>query len=150
MSARLLVVRGSVLAVVVGWSATASAFMGYPAVVDKWLGTSGLIEMVEKPTGCQLCHVSPQGGTVELSPFGDLLVSNYGLPRTGEEDTVLMGALAGVQAANPTIFADMQHGMNPNTDPALTAQQLPQPEYGCAMVRTREPGPAGGPRFFWR
>ncbi len=80
---------------------------------------------------------------MELSPFGDLLVSNYGLPRTGEEDTVLMGALAGVQAANPTIFADMQHGMDPNTDPALTAQQLPQPEYGCAMAGTREAGPVG-------
>ncbi len=63
-----------------------------------------------------------------------MLVSSYGLQRTAEQDSVLMGALAGVQASNPALFADMQHGMAPNTDPALTAQQLPQPEYGCAAA----------------
>jgi hypothetical protein len=137
------IVRGCVLAGVLGWSATASAFMGYPAVVDTWLGKSGLIQMIEAPMGCELCHVSDQGGTVELRPFGNLLVANYGLPRTAEEDAVLMGALAGLEALNPKIYTDMQHGLDPNTDPALTAEELPQPEYGCSVARTRSDGPIG-------
>jgi hypothetical protein len=143
MRTRAIVVRGCVLAGALGWSATASAFMGYPAVVDTWLGKSGLIQTIEPPMGCELCHVSDQGGTVELRPFGDLLVANYGLPRTAEEDTVLMGALAGLKAANPKLFTDMQHGVEPNTDPALTAEELPQPEYGCSVARAKSGGPLG-------
>jgi hypothetical protein len=126
--------RLCVVAAVIGWSATAKAYMGYPVVVDTWLGTAGLDEMIEPPMGCQLCHVSDQGGTVELKPFGNLLVATYGLPKTAEEDAALMGVLAGVKAANPTLFKDMQKGIDPNGDPALTAQELPQPEYGCSTA----------------
>jgi hypothetical protein len=133
-----------VVAVAIGWSRTARAYQGYPAVVDAWLGTSGLVEMIEKPTGCQLCHVSDQGGTVDLKPFGNLLVASYGLPKTAEEDAALMGVLAEVRAANATLFADMQRGIDPNDDPALTAHELPQPEYGCAVgARTGRRGSDG-------
>jgi hypothetical protein len=134
---RSVLARGCALVAIVGWSASAEAFQGYPLVVDKWLGTSGLIEKIEPPTGCQLCHVSDQGGTVDLRPFGDLLVETYGIQRTAEEDTVLAAALDGLQSANPTLFADIQHGMDPNTDPALTAHELPQPEYGCSLGAPR-------------
>jgi len=41
-----------VFAAVIVWSATARAYEGYPVVVDTWLGTPGLIEMIEKPMGC--------------------------------------------------------------------------------------------------
>ncbi len=126
--------RGCMMAMIVGWSATAKAFPGYPSVVDTWLDESGAVEMFDKPTGCQLCHVSDQGGTVELQPFGNLLVSSYGLPTTSEDDAVLTGALQGLAAANPTLLDDMRQGMDPNADPALTAQVLPQPEYGCSSV----------------
>ena len=129
-------VRVCVVAAAIAWSAPARAFMGYPPVVDKWLGKDGLVETFEKPMGCQLCHVSDQGGTVQLRPFGNLLVASYGVTKTAEQDTVLMGALAGVKAENPTLFKDMQNGLDPNVDPALTAQELPQPEYGCSTART--------------
>jgi hypothetical protein len=132
-----LIARGCIVTSLLAWSATASAFMGYPPIVDKWLGKDGLVEMLEKPTGCQLCHVSDQGGTVDLRPFGNLLVAQYGLPKNAEQDTVLMGVLAELEAANQPLFEDMQKGIDPNTDPALTAQALPQPQYGCAAADPR-------------
>jgi hypothetical protein len=108
--------------------------MGYPNVVDTWLDKGGLIQKIEPTMGCQLCHVSDIGGTVELKPFGNLLVASYALPKTAEQDAALMGALAELKAANPTLYADMQKGIDPNDDPALTAHELPQPEYGCAAA----------------
>jgi hypothetical protein len=137
-----IMVRACVVASLVAWSATAEAYMGYPPVVDTWLGKDGLVQKIEPTMGCQLCHVNDQGGTVELKPFGNLLVASYGLPKTAEEDVALRGALAELQAANPTLFADMQKGIDPNDDPALTAHELPQPEYGCSTATAR---PRGGP-----
>jgi hypothetical protein len=125
-------VRGCAVASLIAWSATADAFMGYPPVVDTWLAKDGLVEKFEPPMGCQLCHVSDIGGTVELKPFGNMLVATYGLSKAVMEDTVLMGALAELKATNPMLYADMQKGIDPNTDPALTAHELPQPEYGCS------------------
>jgi len=143
MRARALIACGCAFAAVVDWSAAASAYQGYPPIVDAWLGADGgLIQAIEPPMGCELCHVSDQGGTVELKPFANLLVAGYGLPKTAEEDTALMGALAGLEAADPTLYKDMQHGIDPNTDPALTAQELPQPEYGCSVALA----PSGGPK----
>ncbi len=127
-----LVARGCVIASLVAWSTTADAYMGYPGVVDAWLGKDGFVEMNDPPMGCQLCHVDPQGGTVELKPFANDLVARYGLPKTAEQDAALMGILGELEAANPALFKDMQQGIDPNTDPALTAQALPQPEYGCS------------------
>ncbi len=130
---------GCVLAAI-GWCATAGAYQGYPDVVDQWLDADGgLIQSIDQPMGCQLCHVSDQGGTVELKPFPNLLVASYGLTKTAEQDAVLLGALTGLKAANPMLYTDMQHGIDPNTDPALTAQELPQPEYGCAVTRADAP-----------
>ncbi len=128
----------------IGWSTDARAYQGYPDVVDQWLGADGgLIQAIDKPMGCQLCHVSPEGATVELKPFPNLLVASYGLTKTAEQDTELMGALAGLKAANPMLYSDMQRGIDPNTDPALTAQELPQPEYGCsAGTVDRRDGPS--------
>jgi hypothetical protein len=127
-----LVVQGCVLASLVAWSATADAYMGYPSVVDTWLGKDGLVQKIEPTMGCQLCHVSDVGGTVELKPFGNLLVASYALPKTAEEDSALTGVLVELKAANPMLYADMQKGIDPNDDPALTAHELPQPEYGCS------------------
>lgn len=129
---RALVVQGCVLASLVTWSAMADAYMGYPPLVDTWLGKDGLVQKIEPTMGCQLCHVSDQGGTVELKPFGNLLVASYALPKTAEEDSALMGVLAELKDANPMLYADMQKGIDPNDDPALTAHELPQPEYGCS------------------
>jgi hypothetical protein len=136
-----LVLSGCIVASLVAWSATGRAFDGYPALVDTWLGKEGLIQKIEPPMGCQLCHVSDQGGTVELRPFGNMLVASYGLPTTAMQDATLMGVLAELKAADPTLFADMQEGIDPNGDPALTAHELPQPEYGCS---TAGAGPRGG------
>jgi hypothetical protein len=127
------------MATLIAWSSSASAYMGYPLVVDTWLGKPGLVETM-KPMGCQLCHVSPQGGTVELKAFGNFLVAQYGLPKSAEEDSALMGVLTELKAANPTLYADMQDGIDPNEDPALTAHELPQPEYGCSTGPTRRTG----------
>jgi hypothetical protein len=110
----------------------ADAYRGYPPIVDTWLGKDGLVEKIEPTMGCQLCHVSDQGGTVELKPFGNLLVASYALPKTAEEDAALMGVLVELKAANPMLYADMQKSIDPNDDPALTAHELPQPEYGCS------------------
>ena len=132
MRPNALVARGCVVVSLVAWSATADAYMGYPPVVDTWLGKDGLVQKIEPTMGCQLCHVSDQGGTVELKPFGNLLVASYGLPKTAEEDAALTGALAELKAANAILYADMQKGIDPNEDPALTAHELPQPEYGCS------------------
>ena len=137
-----LVARGCAVAALIAWSATAEAFMGYPPLVDTWLGKDGLVQKIEPTMGCQLCHVSDIGGTVELKPFGNMLVASYGLPKTAEEDSALMGALAELKAANPTLYEDMQKGIDPNTDPALTAHELPQPEYGCG-VGTSPHAPGG-------
>ncbi len=135
MRARALALALACVVAAIGWCATAGAYQGYPDVVDQWLDADGgIIQSIEPPMGCQLCHVSDQGGTVELKPFPNLLVASYGLTKTAEEDAVLMGALAGLKAANPVLYTDMQHGIDPNTDPALTAQELPQPEYGCAVT----------------
>jgi hypothetical protein len=129
----------------VGWSGEARAFMGYPLIVDAWLGTPGLDEKFEPPTGCQLCHVSPAGGTAELRPFGNLMVASYGIPTTAEQDAVLMAALADLKSVNPALYADMQQSKDPNDDPALTAQALPQPDYGCSAPGTRRVGGATWP-----
>jgi hypothetical protein len=142
--------RAAVVAAVVGigagWSGTARAFMGYPQLVDTWLGTNGLVEKFEPPMGCQLCHVSPAGGTAELRPFGNLMVASYGIPTTAEQDAVLNAALADLKSVNPTLYADMQQSKDPNDDPALTAQALPQPDYGCSAPGTRR---AGGAAWAW-
>jgi hypothetical protein len=132
-----LMVPACVVASFIAWSATAEAYMGYPPLVDTWLGKDGIVQKIEPTMGCQLCHVSDLGGTVELKPFGNLLVASYGLPKTAEEDPALMGALAELKAGNPALFADMQQGIDPNDDPALTAHELPQPEYGCSTATTR-------------
>ncbi|HTB74921.1 MAG TPA: hypothetical protein VK762_16845 [Polyangiaceae bacterium] len=147
MNARALLAPVCAVACVLGaiaWSADARAYPGYPDVVDQWLGADGgLIQAIDKPMGCQLCHVSDQGDTVELKAFPNLLVASYGLTKTAEQDAELMGALAGLKAANPMLYSDMQRGIDPNTDPALTSQALPQPEYGCsAGTADRRDGPS--------
>jgi hypothetical protein len=133
MRARTFIAQACGLALVLGWAATASAHPGYPSVVDKWLGTNGIIEMSQPPKGCQLCHLSDVGGTPQLRPFGTLLVATYGLVKgTVEEDSSLANALDQLKSADPKLFMDMQRGTDPNSDPAVTAQAPPEAQYGCS------------------
>jgi hypothetical protein len=126
-----------------GWPSAASANQSYPGDVDTALGVPGIVETKMAPTkGCQLCHTDPNGGTTSLTPFADYVVSQYGFPKTlVPEDAVVAVALAKLKDAEPKLWAHMQKGVDPNTDPALAEQAPPHPDYGCAAC---PPGDTGG------
>ena len=96
------------------------------------------------PMGCQLCHTDPSGGTLTLSLFGNYLVSEYGFPKIAAiQDAQLAQSLAKLKAGQPELWAHMQAGVDPNTDPLLTDNAPPQPEYGCsAATNGGSTGPA--------
>jgi hypothetical protein len=137
-----LIARTCVIAAVGGWTWTARAHTGYPAVVDTALGVKGVSSMIAPPSGCQLCHVSPAGGTTQLGPFGTLLVTTYGLVEsTVEQDPSLVNALARLKTTDPKLFMDMAKGIDPNSDRTVVAQAPPHPEYGCALRGASAPPP---------
>ncbi len=132
--ARCVVARIMSLAIVLASAATAGAHPGYPAVVDTALGVKGIAEMIAPPMGCELCHVSAAGGTTQLSPFGTLLVTKYGLVESPvEQDPSLVNALAELKEADPKLFMDMAKGIDPNTDQTVVAETPAGPEYGCSL-----------------
>jgi hypothetical protein len=113
---------------------SARAEATYPGDVDTALGKAGIVETkIAPPMGCQLCHTDPNGGTTTLTPFANYMVATYGLPKAAAvEDANVMASLAQLKAAEPTLWADMQMGIDPNTDPALGASAPPQAQYGCS------------------
>jgi MYXO-CTERM domain-containing protein len=125
------VVLATALAV---WSPTARAEQPYPADVDTALGKPDLVETkMDPPMGCQLCHTDPTGGTTTLTLFGNYLVSEYDFPKIAViQDAQLAQVLAKLKAGQPELWAHMQAGVDPNTDPLLTENAPPQPAYGCS------------------
>jgi MYXO-CTERM domain-containing protein len=117
------------------WEARAAAYQGYPKVVDTALGVPQIVETKIAPSmGCQLCHTSNTGGTLNLTAFPSYLISQFGFEKTSsEEDPLLVDALAKLEATEPKLWADMKEGMDPNVDPSLTAVAPPQPQYGCSV-----------------
>jgi hypothetical protein len=122
------------VAAILACAPAARAHPGYPGVVDTALGVKGITEKTDMPQGCQLCHVSPAGGTTQLSPFGTLLVTTYGLVESSvEQDPSLVNALAMLKSADPKLFMDMAKGIDPNSDQTVVAEAPPHPEYGCSL-----------------
>src|SRR5262249_29654797 len=120
----------STLGLVAATEATARAQNNYPAIIDQVLKVNA--ESIDAPSGCQLCHTDPSGGTISLRPSGQLLVSTYGLQspapaETQGADDSLRKALAGLQTGDPKLVMDLQMGIDPNVD--VTSD--PVPMYGC-------------------
>jgi len=131
--ALVLAVQAFASVAILGWTTMAAAHPGYPPVMDQALGEPALfVENEFKPTGCQICHTSSAGGTALVS-FGTLLVSTYGLSNDpiNENDNSLKQAMIGLAAMDPDAVADLKKAIDPNSDPAVFATALPQPEYGC-------------------
>jgi hypothetical protein len=118
----------------------AHAQPGYPAIVNKTLNID--ITVIEPSMGCQLCHTSDQGNTTSLRPFGNMLVSRYGLMSVTVEsagaDASLVTALQSLQADEPTLYKDLQMGNDPNPD----VTNDPVPQYGCSSAPGRSDGAA--------
>jgi hypothetical protein len=127
------------------WPSPARASMSYPGDVDTALGVPGIVETKLAPTkGCQLCHTDPNGGTLTLTAFPNYLISQYDFPKTTvAEDGLVAASLAKLKVAEPKLWADMQAGIDPNTDPVLAEQAPPQPAYGCSIRAPRGGAGAG-------
>jgi MYXO-CTERM domain-containing protein len=119
-----------VAASAVFWGTTrAHAHPGYPKVVQDATGTDPAT--YDPPHGCQLCHVTAEGGT-PLNSFGTRLVQTYGLSTsTTEVDDSLMAALQGLKMGDPALFADLQHGVDPNSLHQGAETSVLSPRYGC-------------------
>ena len=129
-------------AALMAWSAPALANASYPGDVDTALGKPMIVETKIAPTmGCQLCHTNPGGGTMTLTTFANYMIAEYDFPKTTvAEDALVAASLAKLKAAEPKLWADMQAGIDPNTDPVLAEQAPPQPQYGCSSAAAREDG----------
>jgi MYXO-CTERM domain-containing protein len=116
---------------------SAQAHPGYPDIVNSTFNVD--VTKWAPPQGCQLCHTDPAGGT-SLRPFGQRLVSTYGLDSNAstEDDNSLHIALAGLKTGDPTLVSDLLKGVDPNAD----VVNDPLPGYGCSAAG-REPGSAG-------
>jgi len=123
-------------------SRPAAAHPDFPPAIDTDLGLTGsvILESVYPPSGCQLCHTSPAGGTLSLTPFGDLLVDMYGVSSSAliDDPTQLTAALAAMQMQDPTLVTDLKTGKDPSDD--VHTSVLLMPEYGCSAA----PGSPGG------
>jgi hypothetical protein len=108
----------------------ARAHPGYPAKVDAAFGVH--VATIVGGTGCHLCHVDPDGSG-PLRPFGQRLVSTYGLDPSAENDPSLEQALKGLQMGDPLLVQDLQKGLDPNPD----VTNDPTAGYGCAVVPRR-------------
>jgi MYXO-CTERM domain-containing protein len=115
----------------------ARAHQGYPDIVNATFGVD--VTKWAAPQGCQLCHTDSAGGTA-LRPFGQRLVSTYGLDPNAstEDDNSLHIALTGLKSGDPTLVQDLEKGTDPNAD----VVNDPLPQYGCSMA----PGDAGPAR----
>jgi hypothetical protein len=118
-----------VVAAVALWTAPAWAQNGYPPIIDSTLGVQ--IESFLPQHGCQLCHTDPNGGTASLRPFGELMVSRYGLISTMTEtpaaDESVATACTQLETGDPKLVEDLRMGMDPNVDASE-----PVPAYGCS------------------
>jgi MYXO-CTERM domain-containing protein len=74
----------------------------------------------------------PAGYTTSLRPFGELMVSRYGLISTMTDTNAanesVATACAQLEANEPILVQDLQKGMDPNGD----VPDTPVPEYGCS------------------
>jgi hypothetical protein len=114
---------------------------GYPATVGAALHVD--VPKIDPPSGCQLCHTDPAGGT-PLRPFGQRLVATYGLDSSpsAENDPSLVQALMGLQMGDPLLAQDLQKEVDPNRD----VTNAPTPQYGCttlASAASRRSAPQG-------
>jgi hypothetical protein len=123
MRPRVIATALLTLCVVAATATVARAEMPYPADIDQALNVD--VEKIEPPSGCQLCHTDPSGGTLNLRPFGQLMVSKYGLT---VQDATLGPAVQALQMDSPKLVMDLQNGVDPNTDVSD-----PVPLYGCAI-----------------
>jgi len=108
------------------WTASAAATPTFPGDVVAQLDLSTVT--IDPPQGCKLCHINEAGGD-PLTIFGGLLKS-FGA--VAYSDASLRAALADVQSNYPQLIADIQQGVDPNTDPTIGSR--PTPEYGCAAI----------------
>jgi MYXO-CTERM domain-containing protein len=135
---RLVHVRTGWLALAAGLVAAltaakpAHAQLGYPLIIDMTLGID--LSKIDPPSGCQLCHTDPAGGTASLTAFGNRMVYKYGLISTSVEtsaaDQSVVTALNALQADDPKLIEDLQMGMDPNPDTPAG----PIPAYGCSST----------------
>lgn len=145
MNAKILlaaIVAATLLATLLGSEGAARATPDFPAAADQDLMLpSGWVESkVDPPDGCHLCHVNESGG-MPLTAFGTLMQDDGAV---AYEATSTAGpALKAIESADPRAIADIEKGVDPNTDPtALTAD--PVPEYGCTTASPRAPSGAAG------
>jgi hypothetical protein len=128
------------LVAALAWSADADAHPGFPPRIDTVLDLTGKakLETAFPTMGCQLCHQSAGGGN-ELRPFGNLLVTNYGLSDSAsiEDDASLDAAIMALEAGDPDAVTDLKAGMDPNNDPQVFQGALPTPTYGCSLSVVR-------------
>jgi uncharacterized protein (TIGR03382 family) len=122
-------------------SRRAEAHPDFPSTVDTDLGLTGsvTVENVFPPSGCQLCHTSPGGATISLTPFGERLVIMYGVSSdvATDDPSEVTAALAAMQTQDPKLIEDLKNGKDPSAD--ITSTVL-MPVFGCSAA----PGPAGG------
>jgi hypothetical protein len=115
--------------------ARASAHQHFVGIIDQTLDVN--VAKILPNNGCLLCHTSDGGSTATLRPFGELMVSKYGLAYSPvENDVSLTAALQGLQMGDPQLVADLKMGTDPNND----VVNDPTPAYGC----TAAPGAVGG------
>jgi hypothetical protein len=124
---------GTTTALLLAFPPAARAEATYPGDVDMALGVPGVVEKMDPPSGCQLCHTDPAGGTTTLTPFANDLVARYEFPKAAAvEDANVLASLAKLKAAEPKLWADMQAGIDPNSDPVFLSGAPPAPGYGCS------------------
>ncbi|MGH7434486.1 MAG: hypothetical protein ACRENE_02345 [Polyangiaceae bacterium] len=142
----LAVVLAAATSSLLAFPREARAEARYPGDVDMALGKPMIVETKIAPTmGCQLCHTSSVGGTTTLTPFANEMIARYDFPKAmAVEDANVLASLAKLEAAEPKLWADMQAGIDPNTDPVFLEGAPPSPEYGCSSAGGRAaPGIAG-------
>jgi hypothetical protein len=130
----------AILPVAALYAVPASAQKGYVALTNSTLGVT--VQTAEPPDGCQLCHTDPAGGTVSLRPFGQMMVSRYGLISSAVEtagtDASLLSALQALKTDQPALVQDLQKGVDPNPDVVSD----PVWQSGCTSARGRSVGAA--------
>jgi hypothetical protein len=117
-------------------TSSARATPDFPAQVEKCLGLeAGTLALVEPPTGCELCHVSPQGSG-PLRDFGVLMQANGALPL--QASSTACKALAAIEAMDPQLITALESGTDPNSISANVG-----PRYGCDVAPAAASGSVG-------
>lgn len=65
------------------------------------------------------------------------------------EDANVLASMAKLKAAEPKLWADMQAGIDPNSDPVFLSGAPPAPEYGCSSSGLRGASGTGGGGGLW-